>query len=114
MNSRSLTEENPLYLSQAKVYTGCCALGPGITPVWEVSNPYKLKIAMTVERNEKKVWTGETSTRELRRKLDDLIAYLFREDDAAALIWWLGQNSADTLAAWRHEKRAQEEAHVRS
>ena len=81
MNSQSLTEENLLYLSQAKVYTGCCALGPSITPAWEVSNPYKLKIVMTIERNEKKVWKGATSTRELRRKLDDLIAYLFREDD---------------------------------
>ena len=81
MNSLSLIEENPLYLSQAQVYQGCCALGPGITPAWEVSNPYKLKIAMTIERDKKKVWKGETSTRELRRKLDDLIAYLFREDD---------------------------------
>jgi 2-dehydro-3-deoxy-D-arabinonate dehydratase len=81
MSSRSLSEENPLYLSQAKIYHGCCALGPGITPVWEISNPYKLKIAMTIEREHKEVWKGETSTRELRRKLDDLIAYLFREDE---------------------------------
>ncbi len=81
MNAQSLTEENPLYLSQAQVYSGCCALGPGITPAWEVSNPYKLKIAMTIERDSEKVWKGETSTRELRRKLDDLIAYLFCEDD---------------------------------
>jgi 2-dehydro-3-deoxy-D-arabinonate dehydratase len=81
IHSQSLAEENPLYLSQALVYSGCCALGPGITPVWEISNPYKLKIAMTVERENKKVWKGETSTRELRRKLDDLVAYLFCEDD---------------------------------
>jgi 2-dehydro-3-deoxy-D-arabinonate dehydratase len=81
MNAQSLTAENPLYLSQARVYSGCCALGPGITPAWEVSNPYKLKIAMTIERDSQQVWKGETSTRELRRKLDDLIAYLFREDD---------------------------------
>jgi 2-dehydro-3-deoxy-D-arabinonate dehydratase len=81
MSSYSISEENPLYLSQAKVYHGCCALGPGITPAWEISNPYKLKIAMTIERDKKKVWQGESSTRALHRKLDDLIAYLFREDD---------------------------------
>jgi 2-dehydro-3-deoxy-D-arabinonate dehydratase len=81
MHSQSLAEENPLYLSQAKVYSGCCALGPGITPAWEISKPYKLKIAMTIERDNKQVWKGETSTRELRRKLDDLIAYLFCEDN---------------------------------
>jgi 2-dehydro-3-deoxy-D-arabinonate dehydratase len=81
MNAQTLAEENPLYLPQAKVYNGCCALGPGITPAWEISNPYKLKVAMTIERDNKAVWKGETSTRDLRRKLDDLIAYLFREDD---------------------------------
>ena len=81
MKAQSLTEENPLYLSQAQVYSGCCALGPGITPAWEVSNPYKLKVEMTIERASEKVWKGETSTRELRRKLDELIAYLFCEDD---------------------------------
>jgi 2-dehydro-3-deoxy-D-arabinonate dehydratase len=81
MHSQSLTEENPLYLSQAKVYSGSCALGPGITPVWEISKPYKLKIAMTIKRDNKEVWKGGTSTRELRRKLEDLIAYLFCEDN---------------------------------
>ena len=29
MSSRDIEGENPLYLPQAKVYDGCCALGPG-------------------------------------------------------------------------------------
>jgi 2-dehydro-3-deoxy-D-arabinonate dehydratase len=33
VSSRSIEGENPLYLPQAKVYEGCCALGPGITPI---------------------------------------------------------------------------------
>src|SRR6187549_1556114 len=30
MSSRDIEGENPLYLPQAKVYAGCCALGPGL------------------------------------------------------------------------------------
>src|ERR671935_1127687 len=37
VSSRGIEGENPLYLPQAKVYAGCCALGPGITPAWKVS-----------------------------------------------------------------------------
>src|ERR671913_406651 len=30
MSSRDIEGENPLYLPQAKVYDGCCALGPAV------------------------------------------------------------------------------------
>jgi 2-dehydro-3-deoxy-D-arabinonate dehydratase len=81
VSSRSIEGENPLYLPQAKVYAGCCALGPGITPAWEVPDPYQLTIRMTIERDGHSAWEGETSTRELKRRLDELVLYLFREDE---------------------------------
>jgi 2-dehydro-3-deoxy-D-arabinonate dehydratase len=81
MSSRSIEGENPLYLPQAKVYAGCCALGPGITPAWEVSNPYNLTIRLTIERDGQVSWQGETSTSELNRRFDELVTYLFLEDD---------------------------------
>jgi 2-dehydro-3-deoxy-D-arabinonate dehydratase len=81
VSSRSIEGENPLYLPQAKLYAGCCALGPGITPAWEVSDPYNLAIHMTIERNNQEYWAGETSTRELKRKFEELVAYLFLEND---------------------------------
>ena len=80
ISSRSIEGENPLYLPQAKIYQGSCALGPGITPAWEIENPYNLTIAMTIERDGQKCWKGKTSTKQLHRKLPDLAAYLFRED----------------------------------
>ncbi len=73
VSSRSIEGENPLYLPQAKVYTGCCALGPGITPAWEISDPYNLTINLTIERNNQVYWKGETSTRELKRRFDELV-----------------------------------------
>jgi len=81
VSSRSIEGENPLYLPQAKVYTGCCALGPGITPAWEISDPYNLTINLTIERNNQVYWKGETSTRELKRRFDELVTYLFLEND---------------------------------
>jgi 2-dehydro-3-deoxy-D-arabinonate dehydratase len=81
LSSRSIEGENPLYLPQAKVYAGCCALGPGITPAWEVPDPYDLAVQMSIERSGRVHWRGETSTRQLKRRVDELVAFLFREDD---------------------------------
>jgi 2-dehydro-3-deoxy-D-arabinonate dehydratase len=81
VSSRSIEGENPLYLPQAKVYSGCCALGPALVPAWTVADPYVLGIRMRIYRGEALHWHGETSMREFARRLEDLVAYLFREDD---------------------------------
>lgn len=81
VSSRSIEGENPLYLPQAKVYAGSCALGPGITPAWEISDPYNLTIYMSIERAGQPYWQGQTSTTDLKRRLDELAKYLFLEAD---------------------------------
>jgi 2-dehydro-3-deoxy-D-arabinonate dehydratase len=81
VSSRSIEGDNPLYLPQAKVYAACCAVGPGITPAWEVPDPYALTIRMRIHRHGQEHWSGETSTSELKRRLEDLVSYLFRADD---------------------------------
>jgi 2-dehydro-3-deoxy-D-arabinonate dehydratase len=81
VSSRSIEGENPLYLPQAKVYLGSCALGPGITPAWEVNNAYALTMHMQIERDHTIFWQGQTTTGELHRRLEELVEYLYREDD---------------------------------
>ena len=81
VSSRSIEGENPLYLPQAKLYAGACAIGPGVTPVWEIPDPYDLAIWMAIERAGEVIWEGETRTNELKRRLEELVEYLFREDD---------------------------------
>ena len=81
MSSRSIEGENPLYLPQAKIYANCCALGPAITPAWEIADPYNLAISLTIERNGQVYWQGETSTSELKRRFEELVSYLFLEND---------------------------------
>jgi 2-dehydro-3-deoxy-D-arabinonate dehydratase len=78
VSSRSIEGENPLYLPQAKVYLGACALGPGIVPVWELPGVGSLAITASVLRGGRAVWHGETSTARLHRGLDELVHYLFR------------------------------------
>lgn len=80
MSSRSIEGVNPLYLPQAKIYLGGCAVGPGIRPAWEVADPYALTIELEIHRDGEVVWSGETSTSLLRRKFDELVGYLFRAD----------------------------------
>jgi 2-dehydro-3-deoxy-D-arabinonate dehydratase len=80
MSSRSIEGENPLYLPQAKVYHGACALGPWIRPAWEVADPYALDIELTIGRDGGTAWSGRASTGQLHRRLDDLVGYLMRGD----------------------------------
>jgi 2-dehydro-3-deoxy-D-arabinonate dehydratase len=75
VSSRSIEGENPLYLSQAKVYERSCALGPGIVPVWAApATPFH--IALRVERGEAVAFEGSTSTANIVRRFEDLAAWL--------------------------------------
>src|SRR5215467_6615164 len=77
MNSRDIEGDNPLYLPQAKVYDGSCALGPCIllssTPL--IDNVIRLDIL----RQGKTLFWGSTSLAELKRDPRQLIEFLFRE-----------------------------------
>lgn len=78
MTSRNIEGENPLYLSQAKIYYGSNALGPMIRPIWEIVDHDKLDIYAKIERAGAIVWQAETSLKSLNRSFDDLIDYLFK------------------------------------
>jgi 2-dehydro-3-deoxy-D-arabinonate dehydratase len=80
VSSRSIEGENPLYLPQAKIYLGGCALGPVIRPAWEITDPYDLGIELTIWRDGAVAWDGQASTSALCRKVDDLVGYLMRAD----------------------------------
>ena len=84
MSSRTIEGQNPLYLPQAKVYLGGCAVGPWIRPAWEIADPYDLTIELTITRDGAVAWQGKSSTSGLRRRIPELAEYLFREDDFPA------------------------------
>jgi 2-dehydro-3-deoxy-D-arabinonate dehydratase len=77
MSSRSIEGENPLYLPQAKVYAGACALGPAIRLAGAVPDPDRLAISMRIRRGGEVVWQGETTTERLNRRPADLARWLY-------------------------------------
>ncbi|GAA1326013.1 fumarylacetoacetate hydrolase family protein [Pseudonocardia xinjiangensis] len=81
MSSRSIEGENPLYVPQAKIFSGCCALATGIRPVWEVPDATDLAITIQVQRGGETVFAGDTSTARLHRTLEELVAALFAPTD---------------------------------
>lgn len=80
MSSRDIEGENPLYLPQAKTYNGSCAVGPGIL-LAGAADLSDLTIALTIERAGQIIFSGDTSTANMKRTFTDLAAYLFRELD---------------------------------
>jgi 2-dehydro-3-deoxy-D-arabinonate dehydratase len=84
VSSRDIEGENPLYLPQAKVYAGSCALATGIRPAWEVPDPAALDIEVRVTRGGTTVFEGTTSTARMHRTLPELVAYLVAAQDFPA------------------------------
>ncbi len=77
MSSRDIEGENPLYLPQAKVYDGSCALGPALA-LGEAPIDRSLAIELSITRGDATAFEGRTSLEELKREPDELAAYLFR------------------------------------
>lgn len=80
VSSRTIEGENPLYLPQAKIYAGACAVGPWLVPIWEIGNVYDLDVSVDVDRSGANVWSATTSTSLLHRRIEELVEYLYRAD----------------------------------
>ena len=80
MSSRSIEGENPLYLPQAKIYNGSCAIGPGLELI-DPDRLYDMPIVLEIARVGRSVFRGETNSSKMNRRFDELIACLNRELD---------------------------------
>ncbi len=79
-----IERENPLYLPQSKVFTGCCAIGPWFVTTDEITDPYSIGMGCTIQRGETLLFKGASSTAKLGRKLEVLIEYLLRANPVPA------------------------------
>lgn len=76
MSSRSIEGENPLYLPQAKNYTGSCALGPCL--VVASSPAPETKISISITRGGQEVFSGDTALSQIKRSFEELAGWLFK------------------------------------
>ncbi|MEP7106762.1 MAG: fumarylacetoacetate hydrolase family protein [Ferruginibacter sp.] len=80
MSSRSIEGENPLYLPQAKMYERSAAIGPCL---YVTGKPIGLSTAihMNIYRNGEKMFDDTTTLTKMKRSLNELAGWLYREMD---------------------------------
>jgi 2-dehydro-3-deoxy-D-arabinonate dehydratase len=82
VSSRDIEGANPLYIPQAKTYTGACAIGPALAVPedWEAVWTIRLRIA----DHGRELFAGETSTAKMKRRLPELVEWLVRDNPLPA------------------------------
>ena len=78
MSSRDIEGENPLYLPQAKVYDGSCALGPAILVAGPL--PASTGISLEIARGGAIVFRESTTLGQMKRRPEELVDYLYRDN----------------------------------
>lgn len=81
VSSRSIEGENPLYLPQAKTYSGSCALGPCLVPIGHAPGLAALEISVRISRAGKTVYTDSVAATQMKRRPAELVDWLFRALD---------------------------------
>jgi 2-dehydro-3-deoxy-D-arabinonate dehydratase len=79
VSCRDIEGENPLYLPQAKMFDGCCALGPVVTLASSMPPREKVHIRLVIDRDGQEVFSGTTSLGKMARNFEDLVSWLGRE-----------------------------------
>ena len=79
MSSRDIEGENPLYLPQAKVYDGSCAVGPVVTLAGAMPPLPQVQIQLEIDRGGKRAFEGTTNLGQMARTPEDLVDWLTRE-----------------------------------
>ena len=82
VTARDVEGANPLYLPQAKLFAGACALGPAILIPDDWSRPFEIELRLLAEGAV--VYEARTSTARMRRSFEELAAWLVRENPVPA------------------------------
>ena len=75
VSSRDIEGANPLYLPQAKIYAGACAIGPAVYVPEDFDASLRIRMRITDEWG-RIVFEGETFTARMRRSFSELVHWL--------------------------------------
>ncbi len=78
VTARDIEGENPLYLPQAKIYKGCCALAPSIVTIDEVGLEPRLEVKCQVFRAGESIFLKSFNTSRMKRSIEELRSFLCR------------------------------------
>jgi 2-dehydro-3-deoxy-D-arabinonate dehydratase len=79
VSSRDIEGRNPLYLPQAKVYAGACAIGPAVLVPDDWDEPFEIGLRILDEQGET-LFSDTTSTARMRRSFAELASFCLREN----------------------------------
>jgi 2-dehydro-3-deoxy-D-arabinonate dehydratase len=78
LSAWDIERENPLFLPQSKIFQGSFAFGPVMATPTTVPDPHALQIQCTIERDSRRLYEGQASTRDLKRRCEELVDWLTR------------------------------------
>ncbi len=79
VSSRDIEGANPLYIPQAKIFAGACAIGPALAVPDDWEQPFEIRLRIgDAEGNE--LFAGATSTARMRRSLRELAEWATRDN----------------------------------
>jgi 2-dehydro-3-deoxy-D-arabinonate dehydratase len=83
VSSRDIEGANPLYIPQAKIFAGACAIGPALFAPddWDAVFPIRLRITGA---DGAELFAGETSTASMKRTPRELVEWVVRDNPVPA------------------------------
>ena len=79
VSSRDIEGANPLYIPQAKIFAGACAIGPVLAVPTDWDAPFPIRLRIT-DRQGKELFAGETSTERMKRTPHELADWALRDN----------------------------------
>jgi 2-dehydro-3-deoxy-D-arabinonate dehydratase len=83
VSSRDIEGANPLYLPQAKIFAGACALGPAVYVPGDLDAPLEIQLRVT-DAYGRIAFEGDTSTARMRRSYGELVEWLLADNPVPA------------------------------
>jgi 2-dehydro-3-deoxy-D-arabinonate dehydratase len=79
VSSRDIEGANPLYIPQAKIFAGACALGPALAVPDDWDAPFTIRMRIT-DSEGAQLFAGATSTAKMRRTPHELAGWVVRDN----------------------------------
>ena len=79
VSSRDIEGENPLYIPQAKIFAGACAIGPVLAVPDNWDEPFAIVLRIT-DPDGAVLFAGESSTARMKRSFAELAGWLVRDN----------------------------------
>ena len=83
VSSRDIEGANPLYIPQAKIFAGACAIGPALAVPDDWDAPFPIRLRIT-DSDGLELFAGDTSTERMKRTPRELAEWAVRDNPIPA------------------------------